>query len=219
MTKVNSATSSTSDFEPAHPKYRIIRQEREYDGYFKIDRYTVETGCAEDESLQTFERYVFERGDAVAVLLHNVAATDVVLVRQFRMPPLCRGDVPWFPEIIAGTLRPGDDPVEMAIREVMEEAGVRDVSPVFRALFYLSPGGSTERCFLYTAEVDTGNLEGHVGGEARTEERTCVEVHGIASVQEMIARGEIQDAKTILAIQDFLIRRIKGNDNGTASNS
>lgn len=220
MTRINSRISSTTDQPYYKGTSRIISTSREYDGYFKIDRYAVEVRYPSGNEAETLNRYVFERGDAVTVLLHDAGVTEVVLVRQFRMPPLCRKDDPWILETVAGTLNPGDVPVETAVREVFEETGIRNIHPVDRGMFYLSPGGSSERCFLFSAVVDTVNLAGRCGGEPGTDERTCLEVYSLETIRKMLNRREIRDAKTIIALQDLLIHRgIDNEENATVTDS
>jgi 8-oxo-dGTP pyrophosphatase MutT (NUDIX family) len=81
-----------------------------------------------------------------------IAAVDdrgrLLLIRQYRHPV---GAYLW--EIPAGLLdQAGEDPLECARRELLEEAGVtaRDWAPLMTLA--LSPGGTSERIVVYRAE-------------------------------------------------------------------
>ena len=108
-------------------------------------------------------------------------------------------------EIIAGSLSPSDDPANLIQREIFEEAGLQVSSFNFTGVFFLSPGGSSERCFLYQASIDTCHANGRIAGEAGTTEETIVEVVSYDQAASMIRNGQIIDAKTIIAIQQLLL--------------
>src|SRR5947209_3775628 len=141
-------------------KATIVEQRRLFDGFFKIDE--VEVSCEHaDGSGARQKREVFERGDAVAVLLLDRDSRCLVLVEQFRVPVLVarRRDDPaatdgWLLETIAGMIDPADaSPQAAAVRETLEETGYRIDNPHLIGSFLCSPGGSSERVFLYFAEV------------------------------------------------------------------
>lgn len=114
----------------------------------------------------------------------------ILLLRQFRC--VLNATI-W--EIPAGTLEPGEDPLEAARRELAEETGrsaarwesLGAVTPV--------PGYGDEVVHLYLAR-DLAPAPG------RLDPDEILEVEAVAWEQalEMIDRGEIQDAKTITGI-------------------
>ncbi len=111
----------------------------------------------------------------------------VILIHQYRHAV---GGRIW--EIPAGTLEAGEDPETCAARELVEETGVRaeklhrlgEITPL--------PGYADERIHLYLA-----------AGLSEAEQKLDAdEVLSVARIPfsealEMVARGEIQDAKTI----------------------
>jgi len=204
MKNKNSSTSSITEFSSSQHKPEILNRTREYDGFFKIDRFDVKVMHPGDDSFVTLRRYVFERGDAVAVLLIDLEKRQFALVRQFRMPPLCRNENGWLLETVAGSMLPDESPQDVALKEVFEETG-QHVSEITEAgSFYLSPGGSSERCFLFFAYLDIEVLDCAEGGEINTDERTFVEIFDFDSVQKLISNGFIVDAKTIIALQKMI---------------
>ena len=61
-------------------------------------------------------------------------------------------------------IRPDETPEGCLVREVLEETGyqITKADPV--ATFFSSPGGSTERIFLFCAEIRRANKTGEGGG-------------------------------------------------------
>jgi ADP-ribose pyrophosphatase len=114
----------------------------------------------------------------------------VFLVRQYRHAP--GKDLV---EIPAGKLAQGEDPLQCAKRELMEEIGYAAGTWTRLASFYTSPGFSDETLHLYLAR----DLE---QGEAAPEEDEFLEImHApLEEALSMIERGEIVDSKTIAGL-------------------
>ena len=149
----------------------IARQRRLFDDFFKIDEFVVAHEQIDGDMSAAQRRLVFERGDAAGVLIFNVDRRAVVLVEQFRMPALVgrRRDNPrttdgWILETVAGMIDPGETPEAAAIRETREETGYQPRRVELIGNFFASPGGSSERFFLYFAEVSDADRLGKGGG-------------------------------------------------------
>ncbi|HKP87085.1 MAG TPA: NUDIX hydrolase [Blastocatellia bacterium] len=114
----------------------------------------------------------------------------VALVRQWRYP-LGRYSL----EIPAGRIEPGHTPEETAARELEEELGYR--AREFRKIseFHVAPGYCEERLFLYLA---TG-LEPSAQNLDDDEEIEVVRLP-FEDALARVASGEIDDAKSIIAI-------------------
>jgi nudix-type nucleoside diphosphatase (YffH/AdpP family) len=182
----------------------IARQSRLFDDFFKIDEFVVaheQTGGAMS-ALQ--RRLVFERGDAMAVLLLNTDRNAVVLVEQFRLPALVarrRDDASatdgWLVETVAGMIDANETPEAAAVRETREETGYRIRKPELIGRFFSSPGGTSERVFLYFTEVGDADRAGQ-GGGIDDEDIKVLHV-GLDVLFERLARGLIEDAKLLIA--------------------
>jgi len=98
-------------------------------------------------------------------------------------------------ELPAGTLEPGEEPAETARRELVEETGytAAHIEPLVQ--FYMSPGIMDERMYLYVA---TGLMLGDRDLDATEQIETMIV--DWPQAMEMIARGEIQDAKTLVGL-------------------
>lgn len=114
----------------------------------------------------------------------------VALVRQYR-----HAAGKHLLEVCAGTLNAGEDPEIGAQRELEEEIGVTAGKMEKLCEFYVSPGFLTEKMHLYLATDLTETAQNLEPDEILTVER-----HSMQTLLEMIRRGEIQDAKTIIAI-------------------
>ena len=114
----------------------------------------------------------------------------VVLIQQFR-PSL--EQVIW--EIPAGTLGPGEDPLGCARRELMEECGYQGNRFERLGEILPAPGYCDERIHLFVA-TDLTPCAQHL------DEDECLTIHPLPfeEVLDMIRRGEIQDATTIVGL-------------------
>lgn len=159
-----------------------------------------------DGQVQRFDREVYDHGNAAAMLLHDPDRDTVLLVRQFRYPPMCNGDHADLLEACAGLLD-GDTPEVAAAREALEETGhaPRDIRHVCD--IYASPGSVTEKVSLYIGTYDAGTRRNAGGGiEAEGEEIEVVEID-FAAALAMIGSGAIVDAKTVVLVQHLALLR------------
>ncbi len=144
-------------------------------------------------------RLVFERGDSAAALLHDPGRDIVLLTEQFRMPTYEKGPG-WLLEVAAGTVEPSETPDACIIRELREEIGYEVDAVELIARFYVSPGGTSERIFLYYASVSANMLKDHAasGVASQQEDVKRVEIP-TREFLDMAARHQIEDAKTLIA--------------------
>ena len=115
---------------------------------------------------------------------------NIWFVRQYRHPT---GGM--LLELPAGTLEPGEAPEACAGREVREEIGMAAESLERIGEFYLAPGYSSE---YIVAFLGRGLTPSALAQDA--EEYIEVEKYSIERVYEMMAIGEILDAKTIAVL-------------------
>jgi len=119
----------------------------------------------------------------------------LVLVRQYR-----KSVDRILLEIPAGGVDDGESPEDAVRREMVEETGYRVAATEHLCTFYTSPGFTTEKMHLYRA---TGLSPGEP-----TEETDQIEVvlMGPEEAASQVGQGEIEDAKTILAILGYSLR-------------
>jgi len=210
--------SGSSQPNDASPWVKILDQIEDYrfGDQFRVVRATLRYRRFDGRMSKPVTRINFERGDSVGVLLHIPQDDAVVLVRQFRYPfyasldPAEReGDSArqaWLLEIVAGVVGEGRTIKEVANKELLEEAGYEVEDDLqYVTTFYPSPGGTSERVLLFLGEVDHDQRTGKAGGVVAEGEDTQVVVLPFREAMDMIARGEIGDAKTVIALQHLAL--------------
>jgi nudix-type nucleoside diphosphatase (YffH/AdpP family) len=103
-------------------------------------------------------------------------------------------------EACAGLLD-AENPEECIIRETEEETGYRlsSVKKVFQS--YMSPGSVTEILHFFIGEYQPNMKVSDGGGLAEEHENIEVLEYSFDQAYQMIATGEIVDAKTIMLLQ------------------
>jgi len=185
-------------------KVIIEKEQRVLDDYFKVNEAYLQHQKFDGSMSETMRRLNFERGDSVAVFLWNEDKQRVVLTKQFRYPVYTKGESGWIVEVIAGSLKPNEDPVEAMRREIMEETGYQSGDMQHLQTFFVSPGGTSERIYLYYATVNNADKVEEGGGLAQEHEDIQLVEWSLAELQEALASGKIQDAKTLIAAQWFV---------------
>ena len=132
------------------------------------------------------ERIVIHPGDAAAML--PIEGDRCILLRQYRFAIgeyLC--------EAPAGTLDPGETPLDTARRELIEETGLAGETFIPRGFIYTTPGFTTERIHLFEVRGLSPSRE---FTRDEDEEIEVVKVP-VPDVLAMARDGRIRDAKTI----------------------
>jgi len=191
----------------------IERERRAFDDIFNIDEFLVSHEQIDGTMSAGQRRLVFERGDAVGVLLLTVESKSVVLVEQFRVAVLVgrrRDDRSttdgWITETVAGVIDANETPEAAAIREAFEETGYQIQEPRLISKFFTSPGGVSERVFLYFAEVTDTDRIGK-GGGIDDEDVKVVQL-AIDELLDQLAHGSIEDSKLLIGA-NWLQHRLK----------
>lgn len=180
------------------PRVIIHRRDRILDDFLKVDAANLQFRRADGSMSPVIRRPSLERGDSVAALLFDEARQLAIFARQFRFPTLQKGPG-WLIEIAAGMVDDNETPEEAIVREVKEELGQAPHLLYRIGCFYLSPGGSSERAFLYVAVIDAASRVGAGGGLAEEVEDIQQVELPLAEIWRMLDAGEIHDAKTAIA--------------------
>ena len=129
---------------------------------------------------------------AIIPFLGDPAGDDpqILLLRQYRYA--ADG---YLYEVPAGTLDEGEDPHACAVRELREETGCTAERMEYLYSMLTTPGFTDERINIFMA---TGLTRGEASRAA--DEFAEVETMTLSQALRMIQQGDIQDAKTALAI-------------------
>ena len=163
----------------------------------KIDGETLYKGIIVDVSMDHAELI---NGDIVRrEVVHHPGGVTIIpveedgtvwCVRQFRYP-MQREML----EVPAGKLEYGEKPLPAAERELSEETGLTAGRMVYLGECCTSPGFSTEVLHIYLA-LELRRGEAHPDED----EFLNVEKHSLETLTDMVMAGEIDDAKTIIAV-------------------
>ena len=142
-------------------------------------------------------REIIEHSGGACVLY--VEDDKVLLVRQYRY---AYGESIY--EIPAGKLDKGEDPAVAAARELEEEAGLKAGRLEKLFVIYPTPGYTNEKIYLYRA-FDCVKTQAHLDEG----EFLDVVYLPIEQAKEMLKNGQIQDGKTIIALQAYFLSENK----------
>jgi ADP-ribose pyrophosphatase len=187
-------------------QWQVLDHQVVYQGYFRMEKYTLQHDLFAGGTSGAFQREVFERGHAVGVVPYDPVRDRVVLIEQFRVGAVGSSANPWLKEIVAGIIEPGESDEDVARRESVEEAGceILQLEPITR--YYVSPGGTTEQCMLYCGRVDSTGVGG-IHGLAEEFEDIRIEVVSIDQVAAWLADGTINSSPAIIGLQWLLLNR------------
>jgi nudix-type nucleoside diphosphatase (YffH/AdpP family) len=190
------------------PKAELRGRRRLLDDFFKVDELTVAVERFDGSAMPPVRRLVFERGDAVAAVVRHVDSGRLLFTEQFRAPTMEKGPG-WLLEVMAGMIDGAEAPEAALRRELHEELGyaVKRLEPI--ATFYVSPGGSSERIWLFYAEVAEVTRSGRGGGLAGENEDIRIVEMTDDEARAALAAGRLPDAKTIIGLQ-WLFARTRG---------
>lgn len=148
--------------------------------------------------------------DAVVVVLYRRAGRVEVLLRHgVRVPvQFGRPESPGtllFPELVAGIVEPGDDLMQRAAAEAMEEAGLRVDAKAARLLgpaLFPTPGMCAEIFHFVCCEVDVQAVAHPVAGDGSPfEQGARLEWASLEAALSRCASGDIRDMKTEIGLR------------------
>ena len=183
-----------------NPTITIQKTELLSNNWYVLNKVTFDYKM-EDHDSETQVREVYDRGNGAVILLYNLTKKTVVLTRQFRLPTYLNGNTSGMVIEACAGLLDTENPEECIIRETEEETGYRlsSVKKVFQS--YMSPGSVTEILHFFIGEYQPNMKVSDGGGLAEEHENIEVLEYSFDQAYQMIASGEIVDAKTIMLLQ------------------
>lgn len=174
---------------------KTLSSKRIYDGrivHLRVDTVRLPSGCIT-------EREIVEHRGAVGIVALD-EGDNILLVEQFRKPMERQ-----LLEIPAGTREKGEDALTCARRELREETGYRAQELVPLGGFYSSPGFLMEYLELFlSTQLIWDPLP------AMRDEVIGVKRIPLEEALELVARGRICDAKSIIGLLMAWARLRKG---------
>jgi len=187
--------------------FRPIAERVLADDWGRLTKYEFELRLR-DGGWQRQTREAYDRGNGATCLLYNPRSGCVLLTRQFRLPVFLNGGLESLIETPAGLLE-GAEPATRMRAELIEETGY-DVSELTHLFdIYMSPGSVTEYLAFFYGEYAEKHRVGTGGGAADEGEDIDVLEIALPDAMQMINRGEIRDAKTVILLQHLTIRLLQ----------
>ena len=179
--------------------YRIELKETLFEGFFRITRMVVTHRLFGGGWSAPLKRELFQRGDAVGVLLYDPNSHLIGLVEQFRIGAQRDRFGPWQYEVVAGMIDAGQTASEVALRECHEEAGlaVQELVPICDYL--VSAGGTDEKMHLYCGLVDLQDRAGVFGLDTEGED-ILLQVWTYNEVMQAQSEGLLNSAAVTIAL-------------------
>lgn len=154
----------------------------------------------------SFRREIEHHGRAACVLPYDPERRTALLVNLPRAPVIWAGGPPELLEAPAGMIE-NEDAEETALREAVEECGVRlgRLEPVGSP--FSSPGVSSERIDLFLAAYSAADRVAEGGGAPGENEHITVEEVPLALLWRWVEERRIEDLKSLALILALKIRR------------
>ncbi len=189
------------------PEIKISEAKLLSDNWYKLYKYTFEYR-KKDGSWQTQQREAYDRGNGACILLYNRQQKTIILTRQFRLPTYINGNTTGMMIEACAGLLDRDNAEDCIRRETEEETGykVNDVRKLFEV--YMSPGSVTETVTFFVGEYASDMKINEGGGVASEQENIEVLEFDFETAYQMMATGEIKDAKTIMLLQYAKIHQL-----------
>src|SRR5258708_3220764 len=122
----------------------ILEHKVAYQGYFRVEKYQLKHRLFNGGWSKVITREIFEPGHAAAALLFDPVLNKIVLIEQFRVGVLSKDESPWLLELVAGIIDADENPMQVAVREIQEEAGLTALTLIPICEYWVTPGVCTE---------------------------------------------------------------------------
>ena len=179
---------------------KILKKKVVYQGHFQLEQWKVKFRLFNGNWSATQTREILERGEAVGILLVDIHRDQLVLIEQFRVGIAGKTGNPWLIEIVAGVIDKNEPLEQVARRETKEETGleINNLYPICD--YWVSPGASSERVYLFCGQVDAQCAKGIHGLTDEGEDiRVCVLNLNVA--YHLLNQGKFNNSSTIIALQ------------------
>ena len=175
------------------------------EGFHDLERFSVELRSPDGETVSSL-RDVLRVGKVTAVLPIDLARGELVLIRQFRVAAHLATGKGELVEIVAGHVEAGETPAQAAMRECVEEIGVRPTALYRMFEFLPAPGSIDEYATLFLGTVDAAGVPERAGAADEKEATRPMRVP-IETAIAALERGTMHNGFLILALQWLALHR------------
>ncbi|MBT0956620.1 NUDIX domain-containing protein [Alphaproteobacteria bacterium KMM 3653] len=178
----------------------VIELATPYRGFFGVEELTFRQRRFDGGQSPVLNRAAFISGDAATVLPYDPRRDRVLLVEQYRFGPLMRGDPnPWQLEAIAGRIDGGESAETCALREAVEEAGIKIDRMIRLPGGYPSPAAKTEFLHNFIGIADIPDDAAGSGGLETEDEDIRSHILSFDALMALLDSGELAVAPLALS--------------------
>lgn len=187
-------------------KIEVLRRDVAFDGFFRLERVELRHSLHAGGMSSPLTRERITTADVAAVLPYDPRLDELVLIEQFRVGAMERGEGAWLLEIVAGRIEPGEDPAGVARRETCEETGCTVARLVPIASFYTSPHRANETTHLYCGIVDATTARESAGLPHEGEDIRVLRMP-VADALDRLRRRQVDSTWPLVALQWLALNR------------
>lgn len=184
----------------------VIREETVWNGFFKMYEIHLKHKLFAGGWSNEIARELFHRGQAAGCVIYDPQHDLIGLIDQFRIGALDSEYGPWCLEVVAGMLEEGETPEELILRELEEEAGVKNPKLIPITSYYSTPGGCSEKINLFCALCDLSNSGGLHGLDSENED-IFLHIFPATTIFDVMLRSRMNNAATLIALQWLQLHR------------
>lgn len=186
---------------------KVESREFVYTGFFKMEKLALKHRLFEGGWTDTIHRELFVRGQAVAAVMYDPFNKLIGLIEQFRVGAIGLSPSPWLCEVVAGMTEEGEEPQDVILRELQEEAAMTPQELIPICDYFSSPGGTDESLSLFCAIGDLSQLGG-IHGLKEENEDIKVLVLPEKQVFDELYTGRYNNAATLICLQWLQLHRL-----------
>ncbi|MGH1439322.1 MAG: NUDIX domain-containing protein [Cellvibrionaceae bacterium] len=186
---------------------KVESREFVYTGFFKMEKLALKHRLFEGGWTDTIHRELFVRGQAVAAVMYDPFNKLIGLIEQFRVGAIGLSPSPWLCEVVAGMTEEGEEPQDVILRELQEEAAMTPQELIPICDYFSSPGGTDESLSLFCAIGDLSHLGG-IHGLKEENEDIKVLVLPEKQVFDELYTGRYNNAATLICLQWLQLHRL-----------
>ena len=179
---------------PDPARVETLARREVYGRFFSVEEIALRHRRYDGGWSPALDREVFISADAALLLPYDPVADTVLLISQFRVGPMARGQAQcWMLEPIAGRVDAGESPADAARREAVEEAGLKVGRLYPLPPHYPTPGANSEFFYPFIAAVDlSGRTAGQGFGLASEGEDIATHIIARTELMGLAETGQMQ---------------------------
>ena len=185
-------------------KIKQTLKEQVYEGYLSLNKYTFKVPPLDDDKTlkSSNVREVVHSNDSVHILIYSALDDALLFCEEFRTGSYLNQahSIPFLYQCVSGSIESDENPIETALKEILEETGLTISALQSVGEIYKSPGILTEMSHLFFTEYDQKISTGIFGVGDEEIKTHLLSVH---QVFDMMDKKQFKDGATLLLLNWF----------------